>query len=70
VVESAYRYRLFSSDGDALGELHTIIPNWEVGETVLTGDGRQFRIVAIVPVDDEKSVYQGYFEVEPLDPED
>jgi hypothetical protein len=41
-----------------------------VGETVLTGDGRRFRIVAIVPVDDERSAYQGFFEVEPLEADD
>jgi hypothetical protein len=58
---------LLLSDGDALGELHTIVPNWEVGETLLTGEGRRFRILVIVPVDDEKSAYQGLFEVEPAE---
>jgi hypothetical protein len=60
---------LFSRDGDALGELHTIVANWRVGETVLTGDGRRFRIVALVLVDDEKSPYRGFFEVEPTNDE-
>jgi hypothetical protein len=67
---SGFLYRLFSSDGDALGELHTIVTNWRVGETLLTGDGRRFRILAIVPVDDQTSPYRGFFEVDPLEADD
>jgi hypothetical protein len=64
---NGFGFRLFLSNGDAVGELHTMIPNWKVGETLLTGDGRQFRILAIVPVDDETSPYRGFFEVELLE---
>jgi hypothetical protein len=64
---SGFRFRLFSSDGDELGEFLTAAPNWRPGEEFLTGDGRTFRIVAIVPVLEEESPFHGIFEVEPAE---
>jgi hypothetical protein len=51
---------------DELGEFTTIVPNWTVGDTFTTGDGRRFRILRMVPVlDVEDSVYNAMWEVEP-----
>jgi hypothetical protein len=46
---SGFPYRLFSSDGDELGEFVTAVPDWKVGDECFSGgSGRErFRIVAI-----------------------
>jgi hypothetical protein len=65
VVESGYRFRLFSSDGDALGEFLTAAPDWHPGDEFFTAQRRRFRILAIVDVDEPNSRYKGFFEVAP-----
>ena len=62
-----FRYRPFSPAGDELGEFHTAVPNWQPGEKFLTGDGRRFRIVRIVPVGEVDSPYHGFVEVESVE---
>ena len=59
-------FRLFSPDGDDLGTFQTAVPNWHPGEEFVTGDGRQFRIVAIVPTMGGESRIHGLWEVEPV----
>jgi hypothetical protein len=43
-----FRFRLFSAVGADLRDFVTAVPNWHVGDTFTTGDGRHFWIVAIV----------------------
>jgi hypothetical protein len=50
---AGFTFRLFSPDGDELGHFVTAVPNWRPGDKFLTGDGRRFRILAIVAAPDE-----------------
>jgi hypothetical protein len=50
---SGFRFCLYSAEMDELGEFETIVPNWSNGDEFTTGDGRRFRIIGIVPVDDD-----------------
>jgi hypothetical protein len=63
-----YRYRLYNADGDEVGELESLIPNWTVGETLMTGGGRRYRILNIVGLDaggDLGAEFEAVFVVEP-----
>ena len=60
-----FKFRLFSRGGDDLGQFVTAVPNWSAGDTFTSGDGRQFRILAIVAAEDEDSPVHGLWEVEP-----
>jgi hypothetical protein len=63
---AGFYFRLRSAEGDELGEFNTIVPNWTVGDTFTTGDGRQFRILKMFPVDDvENSIFNSFWMVEP-----
>jgi hypothetical protein len=42
-----FRYRLFSADGDDLGNFYSAA-EWSAGETLTLGDGQRLRIRAIV----------------------
>jgi hypothetical protein len=64
---SGFRFRLYSDDQDELGEFVTAVPNWSQGDEFMTGDGRRFRIVGIVPVDDDVGVYNSLWKVEPVE---
>jgi hypothetical protein len=46
-----YRYELRLGDGSYAGTFVTDVPNWQVGDTFTTGDGRDLRITQIVPVE-------------------
>ena len=43
------RYELRDGDGNYAGTFVTAVPEWHVGDTFVTGDGRRLRITAIVP---------------------
>jgi len=60
-----FRFRLFSRDGDDLGDFVTDVPEWSVGDTFTTGDGRHFRILAIVSDTDPDLGVMALWEVEP-----
>jgi hypothetical protein len=60
-----FRFRLFSPDGDDLGDFATDVPDWHVGDTFTTGDGRAYRIGAIVSDVDEDLPVMALWEVEP-----
>jgi hypothetical protein len=47
-----FRYRLHSPDGDDLGET-TYAVMIRPGEEILVGNGRRFRVLAVVPFDEE-----------------
>jgi hypothetical protein len=55
---TGFRFRLYSTEMDELGEFETIAPNWSAGDEFLMGDGRRFRIVGIVPVPEDVGVFQ------------
>jgi hypothetical protein len=46
-----FRYELRLNDGSYAGTFVTAVPNWQVGDTFTTGDGRDLRITEIVPVE-------------------
>jgi hypothetical protein len=65
---SGFRFRLYSTEMDELGEFETIVPNWAKGDEFLMGDGRRFRIVGIVPFPDDDDVpFNPFWKVEPAD---
>ena len=59
-----FRYRLHSPDGDDLGEA-TYGQMIHAGEEILVGNGRRFRVVAVVPFEEEdESPFVGLLQVE------
>lgn len=65
----SFRYELRSNDGSYAGTYVTPVPNWQVGDTFRTGDGRDLRITGIVApelieVSTERPAY-ALWEVEP-----
>jgi hypothetical protein len=56
------RVRLCSPEMAELGEFETYHATWSPGDEFITGDGRWFRIVAIVA--DESSGYTALWKVE------
>jgi hypothetical protein len=63
---SGFRFRLYSHDWDELGEFETVVPNWSVSDEFMIGDGRRFRILGIVPVDNAVGVFNALWKVEPV----
>jgi hypothetical protein len=61
---SGFRFRFYSDDWEELGVIETIVPNWSKGDEFMTGDGRRFRIVGIVPVPDDLGVFNALWKVE------
>jgi hypothetical protein len=55
------------TDGNDGGEFTTAIPDWKIGDTFLTRDGR-LRIVDIVPELVSESVYDALWMVESFEP--
>jgi hypothetical protein len=43
------------------------VHNWKPGETFMTGDGRRFRILAIVAAPDDELPVNALWEVEPAE---
>jgi hypothetical protein len=63
---NCFRFRLFSSEMEELGEFETIYPTWSHGDEFLTSDGRWFRIVGVVPLPQgSRGEYTAYWKVEP-----
>jgi hypothetical protein len=58
-----FTYRLHSPDGDDLGEA-TYPQQIGPGELLFFGGGRQFRVLAVVPIEDEESPLVGLLQVE------
>jgi hypothetical protein len=58
-----YRHRLYLEDGSEAGEAHSAVPI-KAGETVWKGDGRELRVVAVVPTEDDSDRYVGILRVE------
>ena len=59
-----FRYRLHTADGDDLGEA-TYAVMIKPGEEILFGNGRRFRVLDLVPFEDEdESPFVGLLQVE------
>jgi hypothetical protein len=58
-----FRDRLHTPDGDDLGEA-TYAVVIKPGEEILVGNGRRFRVVDVVPIEDEDSPFVGLLQVE------
>ncbi len=54
-----YRYRLYFEDGSEAGEAHYAV-RIAAGEIVWTGDGRKWRVVEVVPADEENLPSVGF----------
>jgi hypothetical protein len=46
---------LYAVDGNVLGEAHYAFPVKE-GETIVTGAGRKFRVLDVVPFEDDAAI--------------
>lgn len=58
-----FRYRLHSADGDDLGEA-TYAVVIKPGEEIFVGNGRQLRVLDVVPFEEEDSALAGTLKVE------
>jgi hypothetical protein len=58
-----FRYRVHLEDGSDAGEA-TYSVMIKPGEEILVGNGRRFRVLDLVPVEEEGSPYVGLLEVE------
>jgi hypothetical protein len=59
-----FRYRLHSPDGDDLGEA-TYAMMIKPGEEIIAGSNEHYRVVAVVPVDEEdESPFVGLLQAE------
>jgi hypothetical protein len=58
-----FTYRLHSPDGDDLGEA-TYPDMVKVGEELFFGGGRRFRVLDVVPIEEEGSRLVGLLQVE------
>ncbi len=58
-----FRYRMYLDDGTELGEGHYAVPI-KSGETIWLNGGEQARVLALVPVEDPDSPYDGLLRVE------
>jgi len=58
------KYRLYLEDGSEVGEA-AYSQHIKVGEIIWAAGTRQFRVVELVPVDEERSPYVGLLKVEP-----
>lgn len=59
-----FRYRLHTADGDDLGEA-TYAMMIKPGEEILVGNGRRFRVIDVVPFEEEdESAFVGLLQVE------
>lgn len=58
-----FRYRLHSPDGDDLGEA-TYAQMIHAGDEVHVGAGQRFRVLDVVPIEDEDAKIIGMLKVE------
>jgi hypothetical protein len=58
-----FTYRLHLADGSDVGQA-TYPSMVKVGELLFFGGGRQFRVLDVVPIDDEDSPFVGLLQVE------
>ena len=58
-----YTYRLHLEDGSDVGQV-TYAVLVKPGEEILVGNGRRFRVLEVVPIDDENSKIVGLLQVE------
>jgi hypothetical protein len=60
-----FRYRLHSPDGDDLGEA-TYAVSIKPGEEIHLGGGQRFRVLDIVPFEEDESPFVGLLQVETI----
>ena len=58
-----YTYSMHYADGSDAGQA-TYAVLVEPGEEILVGNGRRFRVLGVVPIDDEESPLVGLLQVE------
>ena len=58
-----FRYRLHSPDGDDLGKA-TYAQMIKAGEEIIAGKAERFRVVAVVPFEEDESPFVGLLQVE------
>jgi hypothetical protein len=63
--DKVLRYRLYTEDGDELGEATYAV--WiKPGEMIHVGAGKRLRVLDVVPVEEEDSPFVGLLTVEPI----
>jgi hypothetical protein len=58
-----FAYRLHSPDGDDLGDATYPVPI-KLDEEIITRGTRHFRVIDVVPIEDEDSPFVGLLQVE------
>jgi hypothetical protein len=58
-----FRYRLHTADGDDLGQA-TYAQMIHLGDEIHLGSGQRFRVLAVVPFDEDESPFVGLLQVE------
>jgi hypothetical protein len=59
-----FRYRLFNLDGSEIGDADYALMV-RTGDLISTLDGRELRVTALVPLDNQRSPYTALLQVEP-----
>jgi hypothetical protein len=59
-----YRYRMHYMDGSDAGTVHYAVMI-QPGEIIFAGDGRKFRVVDLVSVDDPDAAFVAFLRVTP-----
>jgi hypothetical protein len=60
-----FRYRLYTEDGDELGE--ATYAEWiNPGEMIHFNAGKRLRVLDVLPVEEEDSPYVGFLKVEAM----
>jgi hypothetical protein len=60
-----FRYRLFLEDGSETGEVQYAVMI-QPGETISASDGRKFRVLDVLPTEENPSEYMGLLTVEAI----
>ena len=66
-LRSTFRYRLFTPTGDHLAAITLDVSTVEQGETISARDGRRYRVLEVVYVDELDSPYRAVVTAEPVD---
>jgi hypothetical protein len=58
------KYRLFDPDGNDMGEMRLGDVPWKPGDEIFLGPDRTLRVLDVLPVDEDESIYAGFLKVE------
>jgi hypothetical protein len=62
------KYRLYTEDGEDMGDFETVEPTWHIGDQLFNRDRVRFEVVEVVSEDDfDSDVYHGLLIVTPIE---